>query len=311
MTVTTGNWQQSLWPGIDNWFNDEYKAHATEYTELFSTRSSDRQFEETVGQSLLGRAAIKGEGEDIKQDDTQQTYTNRFTNQVRALGTSITLEAYKYNQYGAALDALSKRPKALARSMRHTKEEAAADVINNGFTAAFTMGTASDGVELFSSAHPSGPYGDNRSNITTGATLSETSLEDMCIAVNGAVDPRGLTIAVTPHCLYIPRQLKFTADRILNSTLQNDTANNAINALKSASSIPGGSKINHYFTDTNAYFLSTNINQAGEGLVHYDNWAMEFGQDNNSTNLNMLVYAFEAYSFGWDDFQGMWGNAGP
>ncbi len=310
MTVTTGNWQQSLWPGIDEWFDDEYQSHATEYTQFMTTRPSQRQFEETVGMSLLGRAAIKGEGEDIKQDDTQQTYTHRYLNQVRALGTSITLEAYEYNQYGPQLDALQKRPRALARSMQHTKEEAAADVINNGFDDAFDMGTASDGLSLFNSAHPSGPYGSTRSNITAAASLSAVALEDMCIAINGAVDPRGLTSAIMPYCLHIPRQLKYIADRILNSPLQNDTANNAINALKQDASIPAGSKINHYFTDPNAFFIGTSINQAGRGLIHYDNWSIKFGQDNNSTNLNMLVYAYEAYAFGWDEFQGMWGNAG-
>ena len=157
MSVPHGNWIQTLWPGIEEWFNDAYQAHTVEYTQFMTTRNSQRQFEETVGMSLFGRAGIKGEGEDIKQDDTQQTYTNRYLNQVRALGTSISIEAYRHNQYGAQLDALQKRPKSLARSMNHTKEEAAADVINNGFDSAFTMGTASDGKELFASDHPSSP----------------------------------------------------------------------------------------------------------------------------------------------------------
>ena len=307
-TVTSGNWQKSLWPGVDGWYNDTYNSWATEYTDLYTTRQSDRQFEQTVGMSLLGRASIKAEGNPLQYDDTQQTYVNQYDMQVRALGTIITLEAYKYNQY--TLDALSKRPKALAASMRHTKEEAGADVLNNGFSGSFTMGSGSDGVALFSASHPSGPYGDNRDNLLTAADLSETTLEDACIKIHGAVDPRGLQVKIMPHCLVIPRQLSFLAARILQSDLQNDTANNAKNILKSQSSLPGGHKINHYLTDSDAWFVTTSVNEAGEGLVHYDNWAMEFGMDNEFDTFNMKVKAFEAYDFGWDDFQGVYGNQG-
>ena len=307
-TVTSGNWQKSLWPGIDSWFNDAYNQWDTEFTDLFTTRQSNRQFEQNVGMSLLGRASIKGQGDPLVYDDTQQTYVNQYDMQVRALGTIITLEAYRYNQYN--LDALSKRPKALAASMRHTKEEAGADVLNNGFSAAQTMGASSDGVALFSSAHPSGPYGDDRSNLLTAADLSETTLEDACIQIAGAVDPRGLQVQIMPQCLVIPRQLAFIAGRILKSTQQEDTANNALNIIKSDNVIPGGSKINHYLTDSDAWFVTTSINEKGDGLVHYDNWSLEFGTDNDFDNFNMKVKAFEAYDFGWDDFQGIYGNAG-
>jgi len=306
--VTTGNWQKSLWPGIDNWYNEENDSWETEYTSIFKTRKSDRQFEQTVGMSLLGRASIKAEGNPLQYDDTQQTYVNQYDNQVRALGTIITLEAYRYNQYN--LDPLSRNPKALARSMNVTKEEAGADVLNNGFSGSYTMGSASDSVALFSSAHPSGPYGANRSNLLTAADLSETTLEDACIAIAGATDPRGLQMKITPYCLILPRQLNFIAARILESTLQNDTSNNAKNILKSQNSLPGGYKLNHYLTDTDAWFVTTSINEAGEGLIHYENWAREFGMDNEFDTFNMKVKAFEAYSFGWDDFQGAYGNQG-
>ena len=308
-TVTTGNWQKALWPGIDGWYNDEYDAWETEYTDIFKTRNSNRQFEQTVGMSLLGRAAIKPQGDAVQYDDTQQTYVNQYDMQVRALGTIITLEAYRYNQYGN-LDALSRRPKALARSMRHTKEEAGADVLNNGFSGSFTMGSSSDGVALFSASHPSGPYGDNRDNLLTAADLSETTLEDACIKIAGATDPRGLQIKVTPYCLVLPRQLNYIACRILDSSLQNDTANNALNILKSQNSLPGGYKLNHYLTDSDAWFITTSVNEAGEGLICYDNWAMEFGMDNDFDTFNMKVKCFEAYDFGWDDFQGAYGNQG-
>jgi len=246
--TTTGNWQKSLWPGIDNWFNAEYEEYETEYTQVFTTRSSSKQFEQTVGMSLLGRAVDKAEGASISYDDTQQTYVNQYDNVVRALGIITTLEAYRYNQYD--LDALSRQPKALARSMRDTKETHGANVLNNGFSGSYTMGSSSDGVALFSAAHPSGAYGDNRDNLLTAADLSETTLEDACIEIAGALTPRGLKAKISPYCLVIPRQLDFIAGRILNSTLQNDTANNAQNVLKSQNSIPDGKRINHFLTDS-------------------------------------------------------------
>lgn len=306
--VTTGNWQRSLLPGVDTWFNDDYDAWTTEFTDVFKRRTSNRQFEFTVGMSLLGLASVKEEGNPVKYDDTQQTYQNQYDNLVYALGTQISLEAYKYNQYN--LDALSERPKALARSMRETEETVHANVLNNGFDSAFTMGTNSDGVALYSSAHPSGPYGDDRSNLLTAADLSETVLEDACIQVAGAKDPRGLLIKVMPYCLVLPRQLVFIAERIVSSTLQNDSANNAINALRSLKYLPGGVKINHYLTDADAFHVLTSINEAGKGLIYYDTWPMEFGMDSDFDTFNMKVKSFQAYSSGWDDFQGAYGNAG-
>jgi len=308
MAVNTGNWQKSLWPGIDNWYNDAYSAHEDELPQFFKTRNSDRQFEQTVGMSLFGRAATKGEGNPIQYDDSQQTYINQYDVVVKALGTQITWEAYKYNQYN--LDALSKKPKALARSMNETRQETGSDVLNNGFSGAFTMGSSSDSVALFSASHPSGPYGDNRSNLLTAADLSETTLEDACIQINGARDPRGLQVQIKPYCLVYPRQLEFTAGRILESQLQNNTANNAENILKSSNSLSGGRRLNHYLTDSDAFFVTTSINEAGEGLIHYVGEPMHFGTDGDFDTFNMKVKAWEAYAFGWDDFQGVYGNQG-
>lgn len=306
--VTSGNWQKSLWPGVDNWFNDAYDEWEEEFSQIFTRRNSGKQFEQTVGQSLLGLASEKGQGESIQYDDTQQTFINQYDNVVRALGTIITLEAYRDNQYN--LDALSKRPKALAFSMRQTKEHVAANILNRAFNSNFTMGSSSDGVELCDSAHPNGPYGATGSNIGTAADLSETALEDLIVQINTAVDPRGLKIKIMEDALVIPPALKFTAERIVASTLQNDTANNAVNALRSLSSLPGGVKINHYLTDTDAWFLMTSVNKAGEGLVCYDAWPLEFGMDNDFDTFNMKVKAFERYSFGWDEWRGVFGNAG-
>lgn len=300
-TVTTGNWQKSLWPGVDIWFNDRYESWESEWSQLYTTKQSSRQFEQAVGMSLLGLAEIKPEGEPLAYDDTQQTYVNQFNNRVRALGCIITLEAYRYNQYN--LDALSENPQALADSMNETKEHAGANVLNNGFDSSFTMGTNSDGVELFDSAHPNGPYGSTQSNIITGADLSETTLEDACIQIDGFKDPRGLQKKIQPYCVVVPRQLRYTIGRILDSDLQNDTANNAVNVLKNNNTLPGGYKVNHYLTDADAWFVLSSVNMQGKGLIHYDNWALEFGMDNDFDTFNMKVKAFESYSFGWADWR--------
>jgi hypothetical protein len=306
--VGTGSWQKSLWPGIDNWFNQAYDSFDEEHKALFTSRTSDKQFEQTVGQSGLGLAQIKPQGQGVSYDDTQQTYVHQYDRVVRALGFVMTYEAYRDNQYN--LPALSKDPKMLAKSMRETKEHIGANVLNNGFDSNFTMGSSSDALELFSTAHLSGPYGAVRSNLLTAADLSEVTLEDAMISIAGAVDPRGLKIKVMPDALVLPRQLNFTAGRILGSEMQSDSANHNTNVLRDQNSLPGGKTINHYLTDADAWFVTTSINKSGEGLVHYQNWAMEFSQDNDFDTLNMKCKAFEAYSFGWDDFQGIYGNAG-
>jgi len=306
--VTSGNWQQSLWPGIDSWFNDSYEEHSEEFSLIFKRRSSNRQFEQTVGQSLLGLAAVKQQGDPITYDDTQQTYINQYNHAVYALGCIITLEAYKDNQYN--LDALSSKPKALAFSMRQTKEHVGANVLNRAFNTSYTMGSSSDALPLCSAAHLNGPYGANASNLITASDLSETTLEDALVAIMQATDPRGNKIGIMPECLVVAPANNFNAARILESTGQNDSANNAANILRSHSSLPDGYKVNHYLTDTDAWFVTTSVNAKSEGLICYDAWAMEFGQDNDFDTFNMKVKAFERYSFGWDDWRCIWGSAG-
>lgn len=305
--VTSGSWQKSLMPGVDIWFNDQYSVWEPEYKQIFKIKPSQKAFEQAVGMSLLGLASVKDQGAGITYDDTQQTYINHFVHDVRALGTIITLEAYRDNQYN--LDALSEKPKALADSMNETKEVDHANVLNNAFSSSYTMGASSDGVELCNSAHPNGPYGATQSNIAT-VDLSETALEDMCIQADGFKDPRGLQKKITPYCVVVPRQLRFTIDRILSSKLQNDTADNAINAMKNQNSFPGGWKVNHYLTDTDAFFVLTNVNETGKGLVSYDAWPLEFGQDNDFDTFNLRVKAFYRDSKGWVDWRCIVGSAG-
>lgn len=306
--VTSGSWQKSLLPAVDVWFNDKLNAWESEHKKIFKIRQSKRAFEQAVGMSLLGLASVKDQGASLQYDDTQQTYINNFVHDVRALGTIITLEAYRDNQY--SLDALSEKPQALADSMNETKEVDHANVLNNAFDSGYTMGASSDGKELCNSAHPNGPYGATQSNILAAADLSETSLEDICIQIDGFKDPRGLQQKITPQTLLIPRQLRFTASRILDSTLQNDNASNAINALKSNNTLPGGYMVNHYLTDTDAFFVLSSVNETGKGLVSYDAWPLEFGQDNEFDTFNLKVKAFYRDSKGWIDWRCICGSAG-
>ncbi len=306
--VTSGNWAKALWPGVDQWFNDAYQAHAEEFSQVFSRKTSNKAFEQAVGQSLLGLPSVKDQGAGIQYDDTQQTYVNNFVHAVYALGTIITKEAYTDNQYN--LDALSQKPKALARSMREGKEWVHANVLNRAFNSAYTMGSASDGLNLCSSAHLNGPYGATGSNLATAADLSETTLEDALVQVATMKDPRGLNINVMPDALVIPPAQMFLARRILGSDKQNDTAHNAINVLKADNSLPGGIKINHYLTDTDAWFITTSLNNAGNGLVTYQAWGLEFGMDGDFDTFNMKSKAFERYSAGWIDWRAIVGNAG-
>ncbi len=309
MAVTTsGSWQKSLMPGMDNWFNDSYEEHEEQYSRTYVARSSEKQFEQTVGQSKFGLLVKKSQGQPLAYDDTQQTYINQYDHNVWALGAVITLEAYRDNLYN--LDALSKEPKGLAFAARQTKEHNGANVFNNGFDSNFTMGASSDGVELFSAAHPNGPYGANGSNIGTAADLSETTLEDQLVSIMQATDPRGNKIGIMPYCLEIPPALNFVAARILESTLQNDSANNAKNILNAHNSLSAGYKVNNYYTDGDAWFVTTSVTQGGNGMVVYNAWPVAFGQDNEFDTFNLKVKVFERYSFGWDDWRGVWGNAG-
>ena len=306
--VTSGSWQKALWPGVSTWFNGAYDSHPEEYPQFFTRLKSNKAFEQAVGQSLLGLASVKGQGAGITYDDTQQTYINNFVHSVYATGVIITLEAYRDNQYN--LEALSTKPKALAVSMKETKEHVCANVFNRAFNAAYTMGSSSDGVELCDAAHPNGPYGATASNLDTAADLSETTLEDSLVSVMQMTDPRGLKINVMPDKLVIPPALNFTAARILESVGQNDTANNAVNVLRSHNSLPSGYQVNHYLTDADAWFVLTSINSKGQGLVVYDAWPVEMGLDNDFDTFNMKTKAFERYSTGWIDFRGVRGNAG-
>lgn len=302
-TVTSGAFAKALWPGIDNWFQEGYEEHQEEFSRIFYRSGSSKKFEQTVGQSGLGLASVKGEGEPVTFDDVQQTYINQYTHLVYVNGLVVTRETYEDNQYN--LDVFKPRSRALAFSMRQTMEYIGSNVLNNGFSGSgVTMGSGSDGKTLFASDHPNGPYGSAASNLLTAADISELSLENMVILVNNMTDSRGLKIAVRPDMLIIPPELEPEAHRILDSNLQNDTGNNAVNVLRSQRMIPGGILVNHYLTDTDAFFMTTSITRMGNGLRWFDRRALEFDVDNEFDTENAKFKASFRVSAGWDDWRG-------
>ena len=300
MAITTGNWAKALWPGVKKWYGQAYDEHGVEYSKLFTTSSSRKAFEEDMGTSMFGLAAVKPEGQQVSYDTAQQGFLTRYTHVTYGLGFIITREMVDDDQY----DVIGKkRAQGLAFSMRQTKEVVAANVYNRAFDSNYTGG---DGVELLSTAHVN-VVGANYANETTAATLSEAALEDLCIDIMQAKNDRDLNIALIPQTLIINPELVFEADRILNSPLRVGTADNDLNALKNMGKFPGGVVVNHYLTDTNAYFIRTNC---PDGMKHYERRADDFTEDNDFDPDNQKYKATGRYSFGWTDPRGLYGNAG-
>jgi hypothetical protein len=297
--VNTGNIAKLLWPGLNAIWGD-YKDHPMEYRDLFDTQSSDKAYEEDQLMPGLGLAPIKTEGAATQYDSTAQGLTSRYTHVAYSLGFILTREALADNQYKSkALKAM----RMLARSFRQTKETVAANVYNRGHNSSYL---GADGVVLFSTAHPT--IGGNQSNrLTTAADFSEAALEDLCIQIANAQDERGLKVALQPRSLHIPTALMFEATRVLKSLGQNDSANNATNALRSMGLFQEGAKVNHYFDDADAFFVRTDAEQ---GLIHFEREAPEFSQDNDFDTSNLKYKGYERNSFGWTDFRGAYSNGG-
>lgn len=289
--ITSGNHPKALWPGINAWWGRKYDEHKTEFTDLFDMEDSSQSYEEDVQVKGFGLAPVKPEGGGISFDAEVQGYVTRYTNVAYALGYIVTYEELKDGLY----ETVSKRrSEALAFSMRQTKENVGANVYNRAFNSSFTFG---DGKELIANDHPSSSG--NQSNIlATAADLSEASLEDLIIQVAGATNDKGLKVSLMPRCIVVPRQLWFEANRILKSTLQNDSANNAINVLKATNVLPEGIKLNHYLTDADAWFIRTN---APNGMKCFNREAVSFTQDNDFGTKNALAACYERYVFGSTD----------
>ena len=298
--ITTGNHPKALWPGIKAFWGRQYDEHMEECLDLFTFDTSTQAYEEDVEVTGFGLAPVKAEGASITFDEEIQGAVNRATNVAYALGFNVTYEEIADNLYEIVG---KRRAQANAFSMRQTKEHVAANVYNNAFTGGPTFG---DGVSILNSSHPT--RSGNQSNIlSTAADLSEASIEDLVIQIMGALNSRGLKISLMPESLHIPRQLWFEANRILGSVLQNDTANNAVNVLKAVGQFPKGIKLNHYFTDEDAWFIRTN---APRGMLGYQREEISFDQDNDFVTKNAQAAAYERYSFSIGDWRGLFGTPG-
>jgi hypothetical protein len=298
--ISTGNHPKALWPGIKAWFGRTYDQHVPEFPDLFDKDSSDKAYEESVNVSGFGLAPVKPEGGSVSYDSESQGYVSRLTHVAYALGYIVTYEELRDNLY---VEVSKRRSEALAFSLRTTRETVAANVYNRAFTAGYTGG---DGSVLCVSTHST--QAGNQSNVlTTASDLNETALEDMLTQIMGAQNDRGLNIKLMPQCLIVPRQEWFNANRILKSTLQNDSANNAVNVLRATQALPKGIKVNHYLDDADAWFVRTNCPR---GMIHYEREIGQFEQDNDFDTKNAKAMKYERYSFGWDDFRGVWGTPG-
>ena len=301
MAISRAQLLKELLPGLNALFGLEYARYGEEHKEIYETESSERSFEEETKLAGFGAAPVKNEGQAIAYDNAQEAFTARYNHETIALGFSITEEAVEDNLY----DSLSARyTKALARAMAYTKQVKAAAVINNGFSSSYVGG---DGVSLFSTAHPLVGGGTNSNRPTTGADLNETSLEAAVIQIAAWVDEKGLLIAAKPRKLIVPPALMFVATRLLDTSLRVGTADNDINAIKNNGSIPEGYCVNHYLTDTNGWYLTTDV---PNGLKHFERTALTNSMDGDFDTGNVRYKARERYSFGWSDPLGMFGSPG-
>ena len=292
---------KELLPGLNALFGLEYQKYGEEHKEIFETETSERSFEEETKLSGFSAAPVKSEGAAIAYDNAQEAWTARYDHETISLGFSITEEAIEDNLY----DSLSSRyTKALARSMAYTKQIKAANILNNGFSASFPGG---DGVSLFNTQHPLVSGGVNSNTPATPADLNETSLENAVIQISLWTDERGLLIAAKPKKLIVPTGLRFVAKRLLDTELRVATADNDLNALKSLNSIPEGFAINHFLTDPNAWFLTTDV---PNGMKHFVRIPLSNSMDGDFDTGNVRYKARERYSFGFSDPLGMFGSPG-
>jgi hypothetical protein len=301
MAISRAQLLKELLPGLNALFGLQYKTYDQEHEEIYETEQSERSFEEETKLSGFSAAPVKNEGSAIAYDNAQEAWTARYNHETIALGFSLTEEAIEDNLY----DSLSARyTKGLARAMAYTKQVKAAAVLNNGFSSAYPGG---DGVSLFNSAHPLVSGGSNSNIPSTAADLNETSLENAVIQISLWTDERGLLIAAKPKKLIVPPALQFVATRLLETELRVGTTDNDVNALKNNGSIPGGYTINHFLTDSNGWYLTTDV---PNGMKHFVRTPLSTGMDGDFDTGNVRYKARERYSFGWSDPLGMYGSAG-
>lgn len=298
--ITTGSFAKAIFPGVNAFWGKAYEMHKKEYTDLFDVEKSSRNYEEDVGISGFGLAPIKTESGGISFDDERQTYVKRYTHTVYGIGYIITREMMEDDLYDIVGE---RRSKGLAFSINQTVETVPANVYNRAFTTSYIGG---DGKAMIVSDHVT-TNGSQSNVLTVAADLSELALEQMVIQINQATNDRGLKIAIMPKTLIVHPNEAFNAERILKSSLQNNTANNAINAVNSMGVLPGGYKVNHYLTDLDAWFVRTN---APDGLKFFMRRAPQFEMDNDSDTQNAKFMATVRFDAGWTDWRGVYGTPG-
>src|SRR5512137_890144 len=301
MAISRAQLLKELLPGLNALFGLEYARYGEEHKEIYETESSERSFEEETKLSGFSAAPVKNEGQAIAYDNAQEAWSTRYTHETIALGFSITEEAVEDNLY----DSLSARyTKGLARAMAYTKQVKAAAVLNNGFTSGYNGG---DGKPLFANDHPLVSGGTNSNIPSTPADLNETSLEAAVIQIAAWTDERGLLIAAKPKKLVVPPALQFVATRLLETELRVGTNDNDINAIKNNGSVAEGYAINHFLTDTNGWFLTTDV---PNGMKHFVRTPLSNSMDGDFDTGNVRYKSRERYSFGWSDPLGMFGSPG-
>jgi hypothetical protein len=298
--ITTGSHPKALWPGVKAYFGKTYAEKPVVADMVFDTMQSDKAYEEYVEETGFGLAPVKPEGTGISYDTDSQGYISRIVNVTYALGAKVTMEAIDDNQYENVAKAKTKK---LARSMRQTKENVFANILNRGFNSAFTGG---DGVALLSASHPT--LSGNQSNLgTVAADISEAAIEDMLTQIRLVKDSRGLRLQLKGITLIVSPQQEFIASRILSSNNQSATANNDINAMKKLGQLPGGVIVWDYLTDADAWFIKTD---ADTGLIRQQRKELSFAQDNDFDTSNACMKAMERYAGGWGDWRGILGSPG-
>jgi hypothetical protein len=299
MAINRAQLAKELEPGLNALFGMEYARYEAEHTEIYDTESSDRAFEEETLIVGFGNAEVKSEGSGVRFDNANEGYTSRYTHETVALAFALTEESVEDNLY----DRLGARyTKALARSMANTKQIKAASVLNNAFDT-----TGGDGVSLINTSHPLGGGGTLANRATTMADLNETSLEDALINISTLTDDRGLNIALRGMKLIVPPQLQFVADRLLQTPGRVGTSDNDINSIKNQGMIPDGYVVNHYLTDTDAFFLKTDC---PDGFKYFERSPMQTALEGDFDTGNMRYKARERYSFGYSNFRAVYGSQG-
>lgn len=296
--INTGSFPKLLFPGIKRVWGMEYNRHQPMWPKVFEKLSSEQAYEEDVEAIGFGLMSVKGQGGGVNYDTAQQGYVSRYTALTYSIGYMVTMEEIQDNLYEKVS---LKRATKLARSVYETEEIVHANVLNRAFTAAYAGG---DGKELIATDHPT-LTGNQSNELTTAADLSEASLEDLIIQINGATDSRGLKFANMPKSLIVPRQLEFDAARIMKSMLTPDSANNAMNVVRG--SIPDGAVMWRYLTDEDAWFVKTDC---PEGLTHFTRMPVEFDEDGDFDTKNRKYSAVARWSQGWSNWRGIYGSAG-